>query len=61
MLNVSAKSRHYHEHFIDNCLYAGCSILCGIHSAEETQSGRNSFPELAFLTCSLKYIMSLSR
>ena len=41
------------EHFIDNCLHASCSILCGIHSADETQSGRNSCPEFAFLTFSL--------
>ena len=49
------------EHFIDNCLHASCSILCGIHPADETQSGRNSCPELAFLTFSLDSIMSLSR
>ena len=51
------------EHFIDNCLHASCSILCGIHSADETQSGRrgNSCPEFAFLTFSLDSIMSLSR
>ena len=47
--------------FIDNCLHASCSILCGIHSADETQSGRNSCPEFAFLTFSLDSIMSLSR
>ena len=41
------------EHFIDNCLHASCSILCGIHSADETQSGRNSCPEFAFLAFSL--------
>ena len=35
------------EHFIDNCLHASCSILCAIHSADETQSGRNSCPEFA--------------
>ena len=28
---------------------AGCSILCGIHSAYETQPNRNSCPEFAFL------------
>ena len=49
------------EHFIDNCLHASCSILCGIHSADETQSGRNSCPEFAFLAFSLDSIMSLSR
>ena len=49
------------EHFIDNCLHASCSILCVIHSADETQSGRNSCPEFAFLTSSLDSIMSLSR
>ena len=48
------------EHFIDNCLHASCSILCGIHSADETQSGRNSCPEFAFLTFSFDSIMSLS-
>ena len=26
---------------------AGCSILCSIHSADETQPGRNSCPEFA--------------
>ena len=41
------------KHFIDNCLHASCFILCGIHSADETQSGRNSCPEFAFLTFSL--------
>ena len=35
------------EHFTDNCLHASCSILCGIHSADETQSGRNSCPDFA--------------
>ena len=40
---------------------ASCSILCGIHSADETQSGRNSCPEFAFLTFSLDSIMPLSR
>ena len=49
------------EHFIDDCLHASCSILCGIHSADETQSGRNSCPEFAFLAFSLDSIMSLSR
>ena len=49
------------EHLIDNCLHASCSILCGIHSADETQSGRNSCPEFAFLTFSLDSIMSVSR
>ena len=49
------------EHFIDNCLHASCSILCVIHSADETQPGRNSCPEFAFLTFSLGSIMSLSR
>ena len=48
------------EHFIDNCQHS-CSILCGIHSADETQSGRNSCPEFAFLTFSLDSIVSLSR
>ena len=36
------------EHFIDNCLHASCSILCGIHSADETQSGRKSCAEFFF-------------
>ena len=50
-LPLAWKSRlRYHEHFVDNCLHAGCSILCGTHSADETQSGRNSCPEFAFLT-----------
>ena len=49
------------EHLIDNCLRASCSILCGIHSADETQSCRNSCPEFASLTFSLDSIMSLSR
>ena len=47
------------EHLIDNCLHAS-SILCGIHSADETQSGRNSCPEFAFLTFSLDSIMVVS-
>ena len=49
------------EHLIDNCLHVNCSILCGIHSADETQSGRNSCLEFALLTFSLNSIMSLSR
>ena len=37
------------ELHIDNSrsVVACCSILCSIHSADETQSGRNSCPELA--------------
>ena len=42
-------------------LVAGCPILCGIHSADETQSGRNSCSEFAILTFSLDSIMSLTR
>ena len=42
-------------------LAAGCSILCGIHSADETQSGRNSCLEFAFLAFNLDSITSLSR
>ena len=49
------------EHFTDNCVHASCSILCGIHSANKTQSGRNSCPEFALLTFSLDSNMSLSR
>ena len=49
------------KHFIDNCLHASCSILFGTHSADESQSGRNSCPEFTFLTFSLDPIMSLSR
>ena len=30
------------DDFIDNCLHASSSILCGIHSADETQSGRTN-------------------
>ena len=48
------------EHFIDNCLHASCSILCGIHSADETQSGRNSCPEFAFSTFSLDFQFGLA-
>ena len=55
------RDRHYHKRFIENSLHASCSILCGIHSADETQSGRNSCLEFAFLTFSLDSFMSLSR
>ena len=54
---------HHHEHFIDRCLCVGFSFLCGIHSADEAQPGRNSCLEFAFLILAfnLSSIMSLSR
>ena len=56
---VVTTSTEFHRQL--TVLAACCSILCGIHSADETQPGRNSCPEFAFLAFSLDSIMLLSR
>ena len=43
---------------MDNCLCAGCSILRGIYSADETHPRQNSCPEFGFLAFSLVSIIS---
>ena len=45
MRKVLALSTELHRQL--TVLATGCSILCSIHSADETQPGRNSCPEFA--------------
>ena len=44
---VITTSTKLHDHRQLTVLAAGYSILCSIHSADETQPGRNSCPEFA--------------
>ena len=42
---VITTSTEFHRQL--TVLAAGCSILCGLHSTDETQPGRNICPEFA--------------